>query len=301
MRILVTGSEGQIGKYLCRHLKSLGYPIMRCDIIPGYADDYVLCNINNSQELSDAFDKFNPEVVFHLAAIYGRLANERYANIAVDTNINGTNNIIQLCKKHDCKLIHFSTSEVYGDIGGDLKETRQDLSPNNRYGMLKLFTERMIQYEVNEYGLKAIILRPNMIYSEGEVFGEFRSAMIRFVENLLLKQKITVYKDSSRSWLYIGDAVKIFERCIYINPPEIINIAHPVSIPTTEFAKIACDLIGASYRDYVIEEETPHRMTRHKIINTTKMVGLTGVSPKIDIVEGLNKVIESVKQRLWEK
>jgi nucleoside-diphosphate-sugar epimerase len=299
MRILVTGANGAIGRYLCRYLSQQGHSVFRTDIVADYGDDYILADIVNPQALIKVFSLFKPEVVYHLAAIYGRLANERYANDSVNVNIIGTNNIIQLCKQFNSKLIFFSTSEVYGNIGGKLIETRTDLSPNNRYGILKLFCERLIKYEVDEHHLQAIILRPNMVYSEYEPFGSYRSALIRFTESLIKKQKVTLYCDSSRSWIYILDAVRVFEKCLYLDfDGQIINVAHPTPVDTKYVVLIICEILGLSYDEYVKEENTPRRMTQEKNVDVSKMTYLTGITPEISIEQGIDIVINKVRERL---
>ena len=69
---------------------------------------------------------------------------------------------------------------------------------NNFYGLSKLLGEQIIDYEVKNFGLKAVILRPFMIYDEDEVIGEHRSAMIRFAFNLL-KNNVGVWY-----WIFVG-------------------------------------------------------------------------------------------------
>jgi nucleoside-diphosphate-sugar epimerase len=165
MRIIVTGSKGAIGQYLVPYLRLQQNHVIGCDIVPDYNDGYVLSDVTKPQELERIFQELNPDVVIHLAALYGRLANERYANIAVDTNVTGTNNMIQLCKRYKSKLIFFSTSEVYGNQTGLLNEIDTPLQPNNRYGIVKKMCEDLIRYEVVEHNLDAVILRLNMVYS----------------------------------------------------------------------------------------------------------------------------------------
>jgi nucleoside-diphosphate-sugar epimerase len=137
-----------------------------------------------------------------------------------------------------------------------------------------------------------------MVYSEAEKFGPFRSAMIRFVESLLKMKKITVYSDSSRSWLYISDAVKIFERCLGVDNFDIINIAHPESVSTYYVASRICEKLGLNPADYIREEKTPHMMTVNKNIDTSRMIISTGISPEVSIEQGIDIIINGVKKRL---
>lgn len=298
MRILVTGSKGAIGQYLAPYLRLQQNHVIGCDIVPDYNDGYVLSDVTKPQELEKIFQEFNPDVVIHLAALYGRLANERYANISIDTNIVGTNNMIQLCKRYKSKLIFFSTSEVYGNQTGMLDEENTPLQPNNRYGIAKKMCEDLIRYEVQEYNLDAVILRLNMVYSSGETFGEFRSALIRFCEALLKKEKITVYKDTKRSWIHIDDAVQIVWAACKFKEFTTMNVGSPRIVDTINIANILCEHLGLNPDDYIRIEEMPHRMTKEKHLDVSKQIELTGITPQIHIEQGAIKVLESCKQRL---
>jgi len=264
MKILITGSEGNIGKKLVSHLKEQGHNVFRIDIKQGFGNDFTVANINNTSDLVSVFMTFKPEVVYHLAAMVSRITCEKSPAITIDTNISGTNNIIQLCKQFDCKLINFSTSEVYGNIGGLLSEDRTDIAPNNLYGLSKYLAESLVEYEVKNNGLKAITVRPFMIYDEEETHGVHRSAMIIFAENLLRRKQIEVHKGSKRSWMHIKDTVVVLTKLLYHNEYVIMNIGNPEVIRTEDLAAFMCDDIGINYNDYVKETELPGKMTLDK-------------------------------------
>jgi nucleoside-diphosphate-sugar epimerase len=69
--------------------------------------------------------------------------------------------------------------------------------PNNRYGLTKLLGEQLVDYEVAQHGLRAVTLRPFMIYDENEDFGDHRSAMIRFAHDLARGRPIQVHRGSA--------------------------------------------------------------------------------------------------------
>lgn len=284
MRILVTGAEGNIGSRLVPYVKSMGHDIFRLDQIQGCGDDYLCGNILNYSELSVAFEKFKPEVVYHLAAMVSRVVCERSPNLTVRTNVIGTYNVIQLCKIYNAKLIYFSTSEVYGNIGGLLSEDRQ-CEPNNIYGLTKYIGEQLVQYE----GIDYVIVRPFMIYYKDEKLGDNHSAIIRFFDNLNQKKKITVHKNSLRSWLYLTDALIIIEKLVALNK-SIINIGSDEAIYTQELAKMICSRFGLNYNEYVEEIELPEKMTLEKYPDLSIQRSL-GYEPVIKIDEGLNNVL----------
>lgn len=289
MKILVTGSEGNIGTKLVPYLESKGYIVMRCDQVQGFESNYHVVNINSSSDLTLIFPLFEPDIVIHLAAMVSRVTCEKSPGLTVETNLLGLSNVIQLCKLFKVKLMYFSTSEVYGNIGGILSEERE-CKPNNLYGLTKYMGEKLVEYELKN-GLQAITVRPFMFYDEDETRGDHRSAMIRFCYHLSKGEKIEVHKGSLRSWMHITDAVRVLEKLIYVKGYEIINIGSDEIIKTEDLARMICDRIGVEYSDYVIEKELPDKMTLEKIPSVKKQFKLTGIIPEIDLNTGLALII----------
>lgn len=299
MRILVTGSEGNIGSKLVPYLQSCGHEVFCLDVVQRYRDNYVIADIRNPLDLIQFTQTFKPEVVIHLAAMVSRITCEKSAVETISSNLLGLTNIIEVCKLYDAKLIYFSTSEIYGNIGGLLSEDRADIDPNNRYGLTKLLGEKLVQYEVKHAGLRAVTLRPFMFYDEDESFGENRSAMIRFMEAAILgNQKINVHKDSKRNWTHISDAVKLIEKSIYLDEYHAINLANDEVIDMVEFAKKINVLTNTNFDDIFTITEQPSQMTLEKIPCTKKMNELLNYTPEVDIDKGLLVMIEVVKKRL---
>lgn len=292
MNILLIGSEGNIGTKLAPHLRSCGHEVYRCDQIQATGDDYTVANILSPIDLLRVFDEFNPEVVYLLAAMVSRVTCEDSPGLTIDTNLSGLNNVIQLCKIFNSRLVYFSTSEVYGNIGGKLSEDRQ-CKPNNIYGLTKYIGEELVRYYLHD----AIIVRPFMFYDEDETRGDHRSAMIRFCYHLVRKEKITVHKGSRRSWMHISDAVKVLERLLYVHATDniIVNIGSEGTVPTEHLAKMICDKLSIDYSQYVIEEPLPGKMTLDKQPDTSRQYKLTGVLPLVDLQSGIDRVLTKLR------
>ena len=298
MKVLVIGSEGNIGIKLTHHLQKKGHDVLRSDIIQHYSKSYTQTDVVSMLDLYEAADRFKPDIVYHLAAMVSRVTCEAAPHLAVDTNLSGTNNVAQLCKRSGAKMINFSTSEIYGNIGGLLSENRTDISPNNRYGLTKYLAEMIVKYEVMHHNLKAVTVRPFMYYDENETLGDHRSAMIRFAEGLLNENKITVHKNSKRAWLHMDDAVVALEKIISVEEYCEINIGHPKVVATEYIAEYMCKKIGVDYRKKVNLIDLPVQMTLEKIPDLTRQKRLLGFEPRISVEEGMDRVIEKVKSRL---
>lgn len=297
MKILITGSEGNIGKRLVSHLKDKNYEVYGVDHKQDHKSGYSVADINNPLDLIKVFNYFKPDVVYHLAAMVSRVTCEASPSMAIETNVAGTNNIVQLCKEYNCRLINFSTSEVYGNIGGVLSESRKDLSPNNIYGLSKFLAEQIVNYELSN-GLNAINVRPFMFYDQEETLGEHRSAMVRFCESLLMRRKIEVHIGSRRGWLHISDGVKILESLLQVNLPLTINVGNPDIVNTKFIASYICEKLGLNYDDFVHETLLPDKMTLVKHADLTLQTRIAPIKFEYDITRGINLVLNNVKKRL---
>jgi nucleoside-diphosphate-sugar epimerase len=298
MKVLVVGSEGNIGTKLVKHLHDCGHQVLRSDIIQHFAGDYVQTDVVSLGDLYDEAIKFKPDAVYHLAAMVSRVTCEKAAHLTIDTNLSGTNNVVQMCKMLNAQMINFSTSEIYGNISGMMSEDRQDLSPNNRYGLTKYLAEKIVEYEVNNHNLKAVTVRPFMFYDEDETMGDHRSAMIRFAEGLIRGERITVHKNSKRSWLHMSDAVVALEKVMRLKDYAVINIGHPAVIETEYIAKYIAQKTGTEFDKLVDLQELPGKMTLEKYPDLKRQKELLGFDPKISIEEGMDRVIKKVKERI---
>ncbi len=294
-KALVIGSEGNIGKPLVKYLKSLDYKVLRVDQKPNSDVDYLMADIRNSSDMLSAFD-WKPDIVFHLAAMVSRVTCEQASSLAIDVNLSGTQNVLDLTKRINAHLVYFSTSEVYGPDASVMSEDVLPC-PNNRYGLSKLLSESLVEYEVEQYGLSAVILRPFMMYDEEEDLGEHRSAMIRFATNLISNKPIQVHKGSVRGWLHVSDAVRAIEAAANIKKYSVINIGNPDIRPIEELAEMIRIACGAN-KDLIEIVELPSRMTLIKKPTLEKQTNLLKVIPQISLEKGIELVCDRVKNRL---
>jgi nucleoside-diphosphate-sugar epimerase len=287
-KALVIGAEGNIGAPLSAHLRSLGYEVLGFDIRPGWREDYLTGDITRPMDLIPAFD-WGPDVVFLLAATVGRVVCEQAGSLAVSTNVAGVNNVLQLCRRANARCVFFSSSEVYGPHCNPMDEARSLPQPNNRYALTKWMGELLVEYEARTSGLKAVTLRPCMVYDENETVGEHRSAMIRFVSNLARGRPIEVHRGSARSWLHMSDAVRAIEAAARLNEYAVINIGHPEVILTTDLAEMIRAELNAS-PDLVVTTELPPKMTLIKRPTLGRQRSLLGFEPTVGIAEGVRRL-----------
>ncbi|MCA9052415.1 MAG: NAD(P)-dependent oxidoreductase [Planctomycetaceae bacterium] len=295
-KALVIGAAGNLGKPLSRYLATLGYDVVESDIRPGYRPNYLTADINNPLDLLPAFDH-KPDVVFLLAGIVGRVACEQAASLSIGTNLAGINNVIQMCKRTNSMLVYFSTSEVYGPDCDPMDEAQSDPQPNNRYGLEKLLGEKLVEYEVRYHKLRAVSIRPCMIYSEDEDFGDHRSAMIRFAYRLARGEKIEVHRGSLRGWMHVTDLARAVEAAAHVKEYMAINVGHPDIRPIEDLAEMIRARLGAP-KQLVIEHDLPPQMTSVKRPVLDRQTHTLGIECKVSLEEGVDRLIARVNERL---
>lgn len=295
-KALVIGSEGNIGTPLVAHLRASGYDVLESDIRAGWRPGYVMADINHPVDLLPAFD-WKPDVVFLLSAMVSRVTCEQAGGLAIATNLGGVNNVLQLAKRAGAMVVFFSTSEVYGPHCNPMDEADAHPQPNNRYGLSKLLGEQLVEYEVRTHGLRAVSLRPFMVYDENEDLGDHRSAMIRFASELTLGRPIEVHRGSARSWLHISDAVRAITAAADVRDYSVFNIGHQDVVPIEALAERIRATIGAP-ESLVTIVDLPSRMTLVKRPSLTRMRDLLGITPSVSLDEGVTRVCARVRERL---
>lgn len=289
-RALVIGAAGNIGAPLVTYLRSLGYAVLEADIKPGWRKDYLMADINQPLDLLPAFD-WAPDVVFLTAASVGRMTCEQAASLSVATNLSGMNNVLQLCKRADAMCVYFSSSEVYGPACDPMDDSLAHPQPNNRYGLSKWLGEQLVEYEVRTGQLRAVTVRPCMMYDETEDLGDHRSAMIRFASNLARGKPIEVHRGSARGWLHVSDAVRAIEAAGRIDQYSTINVGHPDIVPMADLAEMMREELQAD-PSLIHTTSLPGQMTLVKRPTLDRMRDLLGVEPLVSLAEGVRRVCD---------
>ena len=162
--ILITGSEGFVGTSLQKKLKKNNFNTILIDRIDSDKASYFKFDLgkDNLKKLSNELQKFNIDIVIHLAAAKGdfMISDREF----YDDNVTATEAIVNLIKTLGVKkVIHYSTVSVYGhnNLRTDEKAL---LKPNNIYGVTKLKSENIfLDWELNN-DVDLTILRPSVIY-----------------------------------------------------------------------------------------------------------------------------------------
>jgi UDP-glucuronate 4-epimerase len=253
--ILVTGGAGFIGSNLCHYLTKRNFKVLcldnfddfypeeiKTDNIKSLLNDdrfeLIRGDIRNSRLLDTTFCNNNIETVIHLAAKAGVRNSILHPTEYFDINVNGSIALLEAMKNHGVKnLVFASSSSVYGNRIGKLKETAVCDTQISPYAVSKKTTELMnYSYHVN-FKMNIINLRLFSVYGRNQ---RPDLAIHKFFRLISQNKPIEIYGNgtSKRDYTYISDVVEAFYKSILLLENrkqdifEIINIGNdkPISL-----------------------------------------------------------------------
>ena len=214
-----------------------------------------------------------------------------------------------LCKlayEYNAKILHASTSEVYGNP--DIEHHPQNeeyhgnvniIGPRSCYDEGKRIAET-IMYEYHKLGVKCKIIRifntygPNMDPNDGRVISNF-------ICQALLNRDITIYGDGTqtRSFQYVDDLIYGMTEFMNTDANEMgpVNIGNPGEFTMNELAELVLKLIPES-KSKIVYKDLPKDDPIQRKADISKAFSMFGYKPKIQLEEGLKKTIEYFKVEL---
>ena len=156
MKAFVTGVGGQLGHDVMDELAKRGYEGTGSDILESVPTEYpyVQLDITDAEAVEKAISSVRPDVVIHCAAWTAVDAAEDEENRpkVKAINVDGTQNIANVCKKLGCKMIYISTDYVFNGQGTEpWKPDCKDYAPQNVYGQSKLDGELAVANTIDKY------------------------------------------------------------------------------------------------------------------------------------------------------
>ena len=319
MKILVTGGAGFIGSHLCEQLLKQNYEVYIIDdLSTGSIENiqhlksnpkfhYTIDTIMNKPVLAELVDVC--EIVFHLAAAVGvRLIVESPVN-TIETNIKGTENVLEVANKKKKKVILASTSEVYGKTEKDSFAEDDDLliGPPFKgrwsYACSKAIDEFLALAYWKEKKLPVIIVRLFNTVGPRQT-GKYGMVVPTFVKQALLSQPITVYGDGkqTRSFVHVLDVVDALIRLANNSSAvgNIYNIGSDREVTIEQLAKRVKDIIKTKseivYIPYDEAYEAGFEDMRRRVPDIRKIKKLINFRPKFDLNDIIKSVIDYLKK-----
>ena len=318
MKVLVTGGAGFIGANLVRRLLLDGFEVTVLDDL----------STGHKKNLEEVFDKitfleqdveeeFDGEfdIIFNLAC---PASPKKYVIKPVKTmktNFLGTLNVLELALKTGAKVLHASTSEIYGDALVH-PQHEEYLGNVNTVGPRSCYDEgkRIAESLCFEYFLKGVDVRVVRIFN---TYGPYMDSLDgRVVSNFILQalngEDITIYGNGSqtRSFQFVDDLVEVF--MLYVNESKdellakfkdngwvnlpILNTGNPGEFTIKELAEKVISLTNSNSK--LVYLELPQDDPKQRRPDITLAKNILGWQPKIQLDEGLKKTIKYFKELL---
>jgi len=298
VKILVTGGLGAVGTYLVKELRSRNHEVWVCDLSHHHDPKYIRCDVSRYRQLERIFNEHQFDYVYHLAAEFGRWNGEDYYENLWTTNVIGTKHLIRLQERDRFRMIFFSSSEVYGDYDGVMREDVMDkleIKQLNDYAMTKWVGEMQVLNSAAMFGTETVRVRLFNTYGPFEYYSPYRSVICLFIYRALHDIPYTVYLNHHRTSTYVTDTVYTLANIVdNFKPGEVYNIGGTEYHDIKTLSDIILDYLSKN-DSLVTCKESEGFTTKDKKIDVAKAIRDLKHEPKVSLKEGIPNTIEWMK------
>lgn len=305
MRILITGSSGQIGTNLGLYLLNEGHEVFGVDVrrntwtdkIPTVYQDLSVAYNNFERGMGLVEYPLDLDAVVHFAAhakVHELVENPARAL----ANITMTFNVLEFCRHHNLPLIFSSTREVYGDINRYITEESQAnfAFTESPYSASKISGEALVYSYARCYDLRYLVFRFSNVYGRFDNDLERMERVIPlFIDKIAKGEPITIFgEDKLLDFTYIDDCVDGVLRGIKLltsDQPanQTINLAFGQGNSLVTMAKFIGDSVD-SQPEIIIKPTRAGEVT-HYVANIGKAYAVLGYRPETSLEEGIAKAV----------
>lgn len=327
-KVLITGTAGFIGFHLAKLLLANGDRVHGFDGMTDYYDvrlkqrrhAALLQNPNfscdegmleDAQKFDQVADRFEPDVIVHLAAQAGVRYSLENPRAYIDSNVVGTFNVMEAARRHNVQhLLMASTSSVYGaNTDMPFDECEKADTQLTIYAATKKANESMGHSYAHLWNIPTTMFRFFTVYG---TWGRPDLALYKFVDAILDDRPIDIYNhgDMYRDFTYVDDLVRAISLLIKavparpetpedieegdslspVAPYRIVNIGNSDKIRLLDFIDAIEECLGKNaIRNYMDIQmgDVPATWA-----NTDLLQRLTGYRPKTDFKDGIQKFVD---------
>jgi UDP-glucose 4-epimerase len=316
MRILISGGAGFIGSHLCDKYTRENNTVL-C------LDNFMSGNLTNIRHLLDYrnfklikgdvrdYDLLEKvmrdvDVVFHLAAQIHVDRSYIEPRLTYDINVLGTQNILEVARLHDIdKIIHASSSEVYGSAQYVPIDENHPLDAIHPYGASKIAADRMCYAYAKTYGMPISIARFFNIFGPRQRDLGYGGVISIFTRRVLSGIPPKIYGDGqqTRDYTYIEDAVRAYDLLLNHNDPitEPVNFGTGREVCITDLAGSIIDLCGSNDNLKPVYVESRIGEVRRLIASPKRADELLGWEASVSLEDGLNTFVQWYKDNGLEE
>ena len=309
--ILITGGAGFIGSHLVDHLLAQG--LWRVTVVDDFNDFYdpsiklenvkthrsnpnfelVEADIRDPAALSRAFTETNFECIVHLAARAGVRPSLKEPHLYLETNVNGTMNLLELARSSGTKQFIFgSSSSVYG-LNNKVPFSEDDpiFNPISPYAATKAAGELICHSYAHLYDMRIVCLRFFTVYGARQ---RPDLAIHKFAKLISAGKPIPVFGDGTtrRDYTYIDDIIAGVRAAIdyHQSKYEVINLGESRTVELRELISLLEDALG--HRAEIDWQPSQPGDVPQTFADITKARRLLGYNPQTQIEEGIKRFVE---------
>lgn len=305
MRILITGSSGQIGTNLALRLLRDGHSVFGID---KRSNTWTSAFPTLLQDLSAPYRDFVGgigavqyppcDLVVHLAANAKVHELVEQPHRALE-NITLTFNVLEYCRHNNLPLIFSSSREVYGDIRRYLtEETQADFSfTESPYSASKISGEALIYSYARCYGLRYLVFRFSNVYGRFDSDIERMERVIPlFIRRIRNGEPVTVFgRDKVLDFTYVDDCIHGItlgiERLLAgAVSNQTINLAYGHGSSLVQMTDYIGEALGVTPEIKVEEAKRPGEVT-HYVADLSKAEELLGYKPEVSLHDGIARAV----------
>jgi len=220
--------------------------------------------------------------------------------LTYEINVMGTQNILEVARIHDVKkVIHASTSEVYGSAQYVPIDERHPLDAPHPYGASKIAADRMCYAYIQTYGMDISILRLFNIFGPRQRDIGYGGVISIFTRRVISNMSPIIYGDGlqTRDYTYVDDAVRAYDSVLKYSEPitEPINFGSGREESILDLADMLIDLTGKKGKIRPVHVEPRIGEVKRLIANSARAKDLLGWQPQCKLEEGLEKFVQWYK------
>lgn len=318
MKILVTGGAGFIGgnfliemvkkypddKYVCLDALTYAGNLSTLESIRNYQNfKFVHGDICDKRLVDKLFEDNNFDVVVNFAAETHVDRASLYPDLFVQTNVVGTQRLLDASLKHGVKRYHqVSTDEVYGDLPLDrpdlLFSESSPIKPSSPYSASKAAADLLCLAYQRTFKLPVTISRCSNNYGPYQ----YPEKLIPFMIQKAKKgEPLPLYGDGKnvRDWLYVGDHCKAIDLIIRNGVPgEVYNVGGHNEKQNIEIAKLILAQMGLPLSLIKFVKDRPGHDLRYAI--DPKKIESIGWKPSVKFEDGIKNTIKwNLENQQW--
>lgn len=302
MRVLVTGSQGFVGRHLICELRRYNRVIGAFDLAPANGQcagiNYHQGDIQNRQAVEQVVKQFLPEACIHLGGL--AFVPEGWTNTEAlfSVNVIGTIHLLEACRQQapSAKVLVISSAEVYGRQSGQRPVNENDpFYPDNPYAVSKAAADRITLLYARQYSMHTMVARPGNHIGPGQSPNFAVASFATQLGAIAAKKCPAVIKvgnlDNKRDFTDVRDVARAYRLLIEKGRPgEAYNIASSRETSLRTILDRLCEITGTK-PDIEVAPERYRQPEKRPQLDTAKIAHEAGWKPEITLATTLRDIM----------